>query len=290
MMFISDSFVREALQHIWYGRLYLSDPEATVPSYQPVTETHRERLPQHRMKIPVYTSAAEIGMFIVFLCVYSWVVNHRTIHMTAIEGIMYVLALSYGLHEVRQVWDAGTDYFADFYNWFDSSAVFIFACCFATRMLAMESSTRDDRDSWNDWSFDLLSVNAVFLWGRTLSIFSLYEFFGIAMLVTRRMFQDAALFVLLMGVVLIGFSQAFYGLRPDIPLQTSFYLLLKSILGGTDFDSAEEYSPQLGGALMSAYMFAAGLILLNVLIAIFNSSGFPLGCWIFVDTHQSRFG
>ena len=240
MMFISDSFVSECIHQIWYGRLYLNEPEDTIPGYHAGSDKYGfEALGSHRMKMPVYNRTAGIIIFVMFLGIYSVVVNNRTDSADAVEVAMYVMALSFALNEVKEIFESGVLYLYDFYNYFDFSAVVFFVLSFATRVFAAKADTIEDRDTWNDWSFDLLSVNAIFLWARTLAIFSMYEYFGVAILVTRRMFKDAAIFGLLMAIMLVGFTQAFYGLRPDIPFGTSIYLLIKSILGGTDFDSAE---------------------------------------------------
>ncbi|KAI9022644.1 hypothetical protein DFJ74DRAFT_100934 [Hyaloraphidium curvatum] len=274
LMFLSDAFVSECLRSIWYGRLYLQTPSSLVPLYKKVDSSKFgfEALGEERMKIPAYASAGEISMFLLFLGVFTWVVNHRTDAFTAIEIVMYIFSLSYGLNELRQLWTSGlADYFLDFYNMFDAAAVAFFAFSFTFRIFAMNAEG-EERDNLNDWSFDLLAVNSIFLWSRTLSIFAQYEFFGIAILITRQMFKDAALFLLLFAVMLVGFSQSFIGLRPDIPYTSSVYLLTKAVMGSPEYGEAEEYSPYLGGALMVFWMTVSGLILLNVLIAIFNSS------------------
>jgi hypothetical protein len=90
------------------------------------------------------------------------------------------------------------------------------------------------------------------------------------------MMKESLIFFALLIVVLIGFLQAFVGMdQVDNNLSaTSFIIreMIQAIMGSPDFDGWDRFAPPFGLILYYIYNFIIIVILLNVLIALYNSA------------------
>jgi hypothetical protein len=116
---------------------------------------------------------------------------------------------------------------------------FIFMASLGIRLYAINQTDESRLAYYNDVAYDLLSLNATFIWARALSIFSGYRYFGTAVLITKQMLQDSALFLILFALVLLGFAQTFIGLNPALAPGDTLLFLLKGFLQAADYDVAE---------------------------------------------------
>lgn len=96
-------------------------------------------------------------------------------------------------------------------------------------------------------------------------------------MVLQKMLKDGIMFFWLLSWVFIGFLQSFYALAEDKDksLYVSCMLLLRGFLQDPDFDIAAEMNKDkayYGVWLFCLYLFLTSIILLNLLVALFNSS------------------
>lgn len=95
-------------------------------------------------------------------------------------------------------------------------------------------------------------------------------------MVLQKMLKDGIMFFWLLAWVFIGFLQAFYALSADEDkdLYEASMLLLRGFLQDPDFDIAagKEQDKNYGTWLFCLYLFLTSIILLNLLVALFNSS------------------
>merc|ERR1712072_1641070 len=90
------------------------------------------------------------------------------------------------------------------------------------------------------------------------------------------MFRESLIFFALLLVVLIGFLQAFVGMdQVDNNLTAVQFIVTEmanGIMGSPEFDVWDRFAPPFGLILYYIYTFIITVILLNVLIALYNSA------------------
>lgn len=93
-------------------------------------------------------------------------------------------------------------------------------------------------------------------------------------MVLQKMLKDGIMFFWLLAWVYIGFLQSFYALKSDDKkdFYTSNMLLLRGFLQDPDWELANDIDESYGNWLFAVYLFLTSIILLNLLIALFNSS------------------
>ena len=93
-------------------------------------------------------------------------------------------------------------------------------------------------------------------------------------MVLQKMLKDGIMFFWLLAWVYIGFFQSFYALQRDE--EKDFYnstmLLVRGFLQDPDWEIAHDIDANYGNSLFALYLFLTSIILLNLLVALFNSS------------------
>ena len=93
-------------------------------------------------------------------------------------------------------------------------------------------------------------------------------------MVLQKMLKDGIMFFWLLAWFFIGFLQSFYAMQ--VPSEKSFSkpltLLVRGFLQDPDWDVAMEVDSKYGFWVFALYLFLTSIILLNLLIALFNSS------------------
>ncbi|KAI9029228.1 hypothetical protein DFJ74DRAFT_765063 [Hyaloraphidium curvatum] len=272
--FLADVAVQDCIDEIWRGSLMLR-PTHMLPTYRAATQQDVGfgGILDGRLRIPRYQYFIEIGVFAIFVFNFTLVVNGRDKYPQIEEWLMWAQAIAYFLHELYQAAQVGLSiYFLNLWNGLDAIMYGIFITAFAIRMYAINQTDSGRLAYYNDMAYDLVSINAIFLWCRMLSIFSGYRYMGTSMLITKAMLKDSLLFLVLFALVLVGFAQTFVGLNPALAPGSTINFLLKAVLQAADYDMAETYHPIYGPVLFMCWLAVAGIVLMNLLIAIFNSS------------------
>ena len=104
-----------------------------------------------------------------------------------------------------------------------------------------------------------------------------FRFFGAMLVVLKVMMKESLIFFALLIVIFIGFIQGFIGLDNSEDFEIDqlgfvFRMMLNAVLGDPNFDGWDAFAPPFGLILYYVYNFIIVVILLNVLIALFNSA------------------
>ena len=96
------------------------------------------------------------------------------------------------------------------------------------------------------------------------------------LVILKVMMKESAIFFMLLIVICIGFLQAFIGLNQieENGSITSFVVqaMMNAVMQSPEFDGFDEYAYPFGLILYYIFTFVVMVILLNVLIALYNSA------------------
>jgi hypothetical protein len=97
---------------------------------------------------------------------------------------------------------------------------------------------------------------------------------GTMVMVLQKMLKDGIMFFWLLAWVFIGFLQSVYALQAknNKDFSTTLSLLVRGFLQDPDWDVAVTLDNKYGFWVFALYLFLTSIILLNLLIALFNSS------------------
>ena len=137
----------------------------------------------------------------------------------------------------------------------------------------------------------LFAIDTVVLYARSLQFFVMNEKIGPLLIMIRSMFYDLILFMLILLITLLGYGVALHSiLNPYFTFNWSlingvlhipyFQIygelgveeILHSANGTVDEDTEPEYRNYLGLALAGSYLLFTNIMLINLLIAMFNST------------------
>ncbi|RKF59137.1 Calcium channel YVC1, partial [Golovinomyces cichoracearum] len=102
------------------------------------------------------------------------------------------------------------------------------------------------------------------------------RFFGTMFVVLKVMMSESLIFFALLTVIIIGFLQAFIGLDNANSYADSTPFILQAIINAVmqspDFNGFDNFAPPFGVTLYYIFTFLITAVLLNILIALFNSA------------------
>ncbi|KAJ3048583.1 hypothetical protein HK097_010398, partial [Rhizophlyctis rosea] len=301
--FVSDARVHETLKAIWRGDLVFSSEvfEGLERRYgmrrarQIERQFEREEGGRRRgrwrfsvegLKVPRYQYYTSVMVYFTFLVVYSFVVNNRRTEVPETwEILMYVLALSFMLEDLKTVMYAHRKFWSlGMWNWIDWFSYILFGSAFAFRMVGVWSEDPTKREKNAERSYNLLACVAALIWSRTLELLDTFREFGYLLVTVRRMMKDALHFFLLIAVLVVGFGQGFMALSrtfsgmgvqeegEDMGVAFVLNMLAQAFFMVPDFSLAERIHPVYGTILLHMFMFITFMIFVNLLIAVFTHS------------------
>ena len=114
-------------------------------------------------------------------------------------------------------------------------------------------------------------------WTRLLLYLDALRFFGAMLVILKVMMKESAIFFLLLVLLCVGFLQAFIGLdaADDNQRITADIVqaMLASVMQSPDFGGwVNRFAPPFGLILYYLFTFVVMVILLNILIALYNSA------------------
>ncbi|KAF9955934.1 hypothetical protein BGZ72_003251 [Mortierella alpina] len=280
--FLADVEVQRCVQALWNGLILQTEDDECRVRFVEYNGVRRSRhnlwewIDVGRLNVPKYQNNMRIAMFIVFLIVYTFIVNDRTEQPTAAEWALYVVVCGYIFEEFRLIFEGGTAFFlGSIWHWINIFSYSVFIVCFALRFTAYYL-VQDEKltQYYTNMSYDLMALLSVFLWLKILSLLDGIQYFGTMVMVLQKMLKDGIMFFWLLAWVFIGFFQSFYALQNDKlkDASNSSKLLIRGFLQDPDWDLAMEQDPAYGFWLFALYLFLTSIILLNLLVALFNSS------------------
>lgn len=277
---IGSSGYQKCIAHLWRGWLVQDedDPSRFVDYKLKTNTSYWAHFDPDRMRVPQYQNVVQVLISLIFLALYTNAINtiNPTGDLDVIEGLLYIFTLGFICDEAVKFFKIGRYYFG-FWNVFNSTLYGLLTVSFITRMIAL---AHDDgsgmRHQYNELSYNFLAFSAPMFWIRLLLYLDSYRFFGAMLVVLKVMMKESIIFFALLFVILVGFFQAFIGLdQVDEEVTAAGFIvqqMLNAIMGSPEFDSWDRFAPPFGLILYYLYNFVIIVILLNVLIALYNSA------------------
>ncbi|RYO69463.1 Calcium channel [Alternaria arborescens] len=281
---IGSSGYQKCINYLWRGWVVQDeeDPSRFVPYENKTNTSYWAHLDPDRMRVPKYQNWVQIATSLIFLGLYTGAINtiNPSGDLDVVEGLLYLFTLGFICDEANKFWKVGRFYIS-FWNMFNSTLYALLTVSFVLRMVALGHPLSDEKDTrrryLNKMSYDFLAFTAPMFWMRLLLYLDTFRFFGAMLVVLKVMMRESLIFFMLLLVVMIGFFQAFIGLdiaEDQLADDTVFVFqaMLNAIMQSPEFEGFDNFSPPFGIILYYIFTFVVMVILLNVLIALYNSA------------------
>ncbi|KAL4980779.1 hypothetical protein BDW66DRAFT_37706 [Aspergillus desertorum] len=279
---IGSSGYQKCIKYLWNG--WLCQQEGNPTNFIPYQDRDSTDFAVHfhpdRMRAPIYQSVCQVLFSLVYLGLYTEVINtvNPTGDLDIIEGVLYIMTLAFICDEATKLWKIGRNYF-DFWNAFNSTLYSILAVSFFLRVAALAHSASagdEQRQTLNKLSYNFLAFAGPMFWMRMMLYLDTLRFFGAMFVVLRVMMKESLIFFALLLVVLLGFFQAFTGMAQvdsgSLGTKGIIIGMANSIMQSPEFGMFEDFAFPFGIILYYFYTFIVLTILLNILIALYNSA------------------
>lgn len=262
---IGSSGYQKCISHLWRGWLVQDedDPSRFVRYSNRASPKYWDHFNADRMRAPVYQNAVQIFFSLLYLILYSQVINsiNYTGDIDIVEGILYIFTFGFISDELTKVWKVGRNY-VGFWNVFNCTLYALLTTSFIMRMMALSYSpdhNLDMREHYNQLSYNFLAFSAPMFWMRLLLYLDTFRFFGAMLVVLKVMMKESLIFFALLLVVLIGFLQAFVGMDYVDTNRDATVFIVKSmantIMMSPDFSGFETFAPPFGIILYYIFTF-----------------------------------
>ncbi|KAJ4364469.1 Calcium channel yvc1 [Neocucurbitaria cava] len=277
---IGSSGYQKCINYLWRGWIVQDDqdPSRFVPFENKTNTNYWAHLDPDRMRVPRYQNWVQIAMSIIYLGLYTGAINtiNPSGDLDVVEGLLYIFTLGFTCDEANKFWKVGR-YYLSFWNMFNSTLYTLLTVSFVLRMIALgHPINHEQRHDMNKLSYDFLAFTAPMFWMRLLLYLDTFRFFGAMLVVLKVMMRESLIFFALLLVVMIGFFQAFIGLDfTDNSLDDTGFVvqaMLNAVMQSPEFEGFDNFSPPFGIILYYIFTFVVMVILLNILIALYNSA------------------
>lgn len=273
---------QKCVKYLWRGWLQQDDKNAGtfIPYKDRDNTSYWAHFNPDRMRTPLYQNTVQISISILYLALYTGAVNtiNEDGDLDIVEGVLYLMTAGFIFDEAAKFWKVGRFYFS-FWNAFNSCLYALLTASFVIRMIAIGHSSNEDderRVELNRLGYHIFAFSAPMFWMRLLLYLDTFRFFGAMLVVLKVMMRESLIFFALLIVVCIGFLQAFIGLNQveGNDSITSFIIqaMANSVMQSPEFDGFDDYAAPFGLILYYIFTFVVMVILLNVLIALYNSA------------------
>lgn len=279
---IGSSGYQKCINYLWKGWLVQDeDDPASFIDYKDRDNTSIwPHLDPDRMRAPMYQNIAQLLISIIYLALYTGAIN--TINpdgdLDFVEGLLYIFTLGFICDELTKFWKAGLPIIG-FWNIFNAILYSLLVVSLAMRFVAFSHPWDDThaRQNFNELSYNFLAFAAPMFWARLLLYLDSFRFFGAMLVVLKVMMKESVIFFALLVVMIIGFLQAFIGMdyADDMAGDDTIFIIqamANAIMQSPDFSGFERFSPPFGIILYYLFTFVVMIILLNILIALYNSA------------------
>ncbi|AEO67245.1 uncharacterized protein THITE_2116140 [Thermothielavioides terrestris NRRL 8126] len=280
---IGSSGYQKCINFLWRGWLVQDeDDPATFIDYRDKDNTsYAAHLDPDRMRSPMYQNATQMLISFAYLGLYTVAMN--TVNQDAgidfVEGLLYTFTLGFICDEIAKLWKVGY-HILNFWNAFNSILYTLLATSFVLRCVALSHGPDDPgglRHHYSALSYGFLAVSAPMFWARLLLYLDSFRFFGAMLVVLKVMMKESIIFFALLVVIILGFLQAFVGLdyADDRAAEDMLYIIqsmANAVMQSPDFSGFERFRPPFGLILYYCFTFVVMVVLLNILIALYNSA------------------
>ncbi|KAI1109579.1 hypothetical protein F5Y14DRAFT_444561 [Nemania sp. NC0429] len=279
---IGSSGYQKCLSYLWRGWLVQdeNDPASFIDYKDRDNVSFWPHLDPDRMRAPIYQNAFQLVVSFIYLALYTGAINtiNPTGDLDFVEILLYVFTLGFIFDELTKFYKAGY-HILGFWNALNNTLYSLLMVSFALRLVALSRSPDDTeaRERFNSLSYNFLAFTAPMFWIRLLLYLDSFRFFGAMLVVLKVMMKESIIFFALLIVVIIGFLQAFIGMdyADDMAGEDTVFILqamANAIMQSPDFTGFERFSPPFGIILYYIFTFVVMVVLLNVLIALYNSA------------------
>ena len=272
--FLSQRSVQKIVSAIWSGDIIFWDSLNVHTVKRAQKHNHRRTIdPYSRLRVPKYQVIFEALFFASFLALYYAVLLERhPERITPLEGLLYVWIAAFAYDELGELRDTGSLFYAaDLWNLWDVGIVLVGVAFLIARIVAL---SRGDGEALNI-SFDILSLEAIFLVPRLCSILSVHPYFGTLIPCLKEMTKDFLKFLAIVLVLYLGFLTTFAMLARDHSSLAHISWILVYVFFGSSymgFDVATKISPVLGPPLMIVFVCITNILLITSLISLLTNS------------------
>ncbi|KAI0967178.1 hypothetical protein F4678DRAFT_446869 [Xylaria arbuscula] len=278
---IGSSGYQKCLSYLWRGWLVQdeNDPASFIDYKDRDNVSFWPHLDPDRMRAPIYQNAFLLLTSVIYLALYTGAINtiNPTGDLDFVEILLYIFTFGFIFDELTKFYKAGY-HILGFWNAFNNTLYSLLMVSLALRFVALtKSPDAKERERFNSLSYNFLAFTAPMFWGRLLLYLDSFRFFGAMLVVLKVMMKESIIFFALLIVVIIGFLQAFIGMdyADDMAGEDTLFILqamANAIMQSPDFSGFERFSPPFGIILYYLFTFVVMVVLLNVLIALYNSA------------------
>ncbi|KAK6217933.1 DNA-directed RNA polymerase III subunit C31 [Pestalotiopsis sp. IQ-011] len=279
---IGSSGYQKCIGYLWRGWLVQdeNDPASFVDYKDRDNTSFWPHLDPDRMRAPMHQNAAQLLISIIYLALYTGAINtiNPSGDLDFVEVLLYIFTCGFIFDELTKFWKAGY-HIIGFWNVFNGCLYALLIVSFVMRLIAFSHpwDEADTRQHFNQLSYSFLAFAAPMFWGRLLLYLDSFRFFGAMLVVLKVMMKESVIFFALLFVVIVGFLQAFIGMdyADDMAGDDTVFILqamANAIMQSPDFSGFERFSPPFGIILYYLFTFVVMIILLNILIALYNSA------------------
>ena len=235
--------------------------------------SNRKTDPYARLRVPLYTKVFESLFTASFLVLYYAALferNEKRITVTEIFLFIWIAAFAYD--EFGEFQDTGSLFYTrDFWNYWDVGVLLVGIAFLITRTVGL---ARGDQQLVST-SFDILSLEALFLVPKLFSLLSLNTYFGTLIPCLKEMTKDFIKFLVIVIVLYVGFLTTFTMLgREELSVPEISWDLVYVFFGAATigFDVARRISTTLGPPLMIIFVCMTNILLITSLISLLSNS------------------
>jgi len=280
---IASSGYQKCIGYLWRGWLVQdeNDPSSFIDYKDRDNTAFWPHLDPDRMRAPIYQNAFQLLVSILYLILYTIVINtiNRTGELDVVEIILYIFTAGFIFDEFTKFYKAGY-HILGFWNAFNNTLYSLLVISLAMRLVALgypiEEGNTGPRAQYNALSYSFIAVTAPMFYGRLLLYLDTVRFFGAMLVVLKVMMKESLIFFALLLVVIVGFLQAFLGMdiAEDGDDEATYFIIqamANAVMQSPDFSGFERFAPPFGIILYYIFTFVVMVILLNILIALYNS-------------------
>jgi hypothetical protein len=277
---IGSSGYQRCMKWLWRGWIIQSDEDASEYSFYRhiIDPRFLVHFSPDRIKTPKYQNYIQLFVSFIYLALYTFSINtvDPQASLRAPEVWLYVFTGAFLLDEVVKLFHVGYAYLG-FWNTFNDTLYGLITVSFAFRCIALThergSQARQDYDLA---AYHLLACGAPLIWGRLLLFLDSFRFFGAMLMVLKELMKESIIFFVLLIIIAGGFLQAFVGLDTadgirDVT-QLVIQVMTRTVLASPEFEWMDHFAPPYGEVLYYIFTFLICTLLLNILIALFNSA------------------
>ncbi|CAK7222903.1 hypothetical protein SBRCBS47491_005022 [Sporothrix bragantina] len=271
--FLSQNVVQKIITGIWNGDIVFWDRLEVNAIKKPRFYNPHTADPFARLRVPKYLKIYEAMFFFAFLAIfYLTLLERNPFRVGPAEVLFYIFLAAFAYDELSEWIDAGSLFYVyDFWNVFD----LIMICIGFTFVVLRVVGLSQHSSYLIDLSFDILSLEALFMVPRISSILSLSPYWGTLIPCFKEMTKDFIKFMVLVVIVYVGFLTTFSLLGRTLFTLPHMTMILTKIFFGSSyvgFDIMEDIDPVFGPPLMLIFVTLSSILLMGSLTGMLSNS------------------